>query len=89
MKAPHVPITEDRLKEYGHIFNKKSNAYLNWNGVWLIKAENGWDYGWPNHYTIDEQHPFIKQGNVLDMDELDRFQEERFGRGLEYKTYKL
>lgn len=74
--VPHELITEESIKDWGYV-SSVHNAYVNWNGVWLRKIGNTWEFGNPNHHTIDESHPFIKQGEVKYMDELNTVQKTR------------
>lgn len=82
MKVPHALITEKLLFRWGYI--RSGRHFINWNGIWLRKVEGIWEYGNPNYPTIDENHPFIKRGEVEYLDELNAYQLKRGGRGLKY-----
>jgi len=82
MKVPHKLITKELLFEFGYI--TCGEYFLNWNGIYVIKKGEIWEYGSPGHHTIDKEHPLIKHGEVQYLDELDAYQWKRSGRGLQH-----
>ena len=85
--VPHEPITRELLYEWGYI---RSGEYLlNWNGIYVIENGDKWDYGSPGHYTIDEEHPFVKHGECTYLDELNDYQVKRSGRGLKHYNEQM
>lgn len=83
LKVPHELITTESIKEWGYV-PSAHNTFVNWNGVWIRKVGDAWEYGNPNNHTIDIEHPFIKHGEVKYLDELNDVQKTR---GLERKDY--